>query len=301
MNKKISVILVNYNGAKYNKECIDSLIATNYKNLDIIVVDNASTDNSISLLREIYEDKIELVLCKDNNGFSVANNIGMDIAIKNNSDYIMLLNNDTIVEENLFEELIKCSDRNNNSIICPKINYYDKKNYIWSAGGYINWNKGNAEHFGINKIDKKEFNKEKNIEFGTGCCMFIPRRILMDIGEMDKSYFLYFEDADYCMKAINKGYKIIYLPTTTVYHKVSSSTGGDETPLFIYYITRNRLIFNKKFNKNSPLIYLTYFYFTRAIRILKWVVEKRYDLIQATIHAINDFYKGKYGKRDEIY
>ena len=117
------------------------------------------------------------------------------------------------------------------------------------------------------------------------------------MGLLSDDYFLYYEDTDYCMKVRNKGYKIVYEPTAVLYHKVSASTGGEISPGYIYYNTRNRLIFNKRFNKENKFTYLSYFYLTRVAKIALWIVTGKKNLIKATFSAISDYNNGIMGKK----
>lgn len=297
-SKKVGIILVNYNGEKYNEECINSILNSTYKNYEIIIVDNASTDNSVRRLQEKYSNEIILFENKKNEGFSEANNIGIEIAKNRGCEYILLLNNDTVISKDCIGKLINCSAQENNCIVSPKIYYYDNKDIIWSAGAKMLWKKGLASQNGINTIDKGQYNKKLNVEFATGCCLLIPIEVIDSIGGLSTDYFLYYEDTDYCIRALNAGFKIIYEPEAILYHKVSASTGGEESYMYIYYNTRNRLIFNKKHNKKNIIYYLPYFYITRIAKSFKWLFNGKRELIKATINGINDYKKGIRGKKD---
>ena len=294
---KVSIILVNYNGKDYNKECIESIFNSSYKNIEVIVIDNDSNDNSVNLLMDQFGKNIDLMLSKNNLGFSGANNIGIQKALKNGCDYIVLLNNDTIIDRDLILNMIKASKEENDAIISPKIYYYDNKDIIWSAGADMRWKKGVTDQRGINQKDDGSFDKREEVEFGTGCWLLIPSKIISEVGLLSDDYFLYYEDTDYCMKVRNKGYKIVYEPTAVLYHKVSASTGGEISPGYIYYNTRNRLIFNKRFNKENKFTYLSYFYLTRVAKIALWIVTGKKNLIKATFSAISDYNNGIMGKK----
>lgn len=294
---KVSIILVNYNGKDYNKECIESIFNSSYNNIDVIVVDNDSKDGSAELLKEQFGNKIDLILSGKNLGFSGANNIGIEKALKNECDYIVLLNNDTIIDKDLISNMIKASKEENDALISPKIYYYDNKDIIWSAGADMRWKKGVTDQRGINQKDDGSFDKREEVEFGTGCCLLISSKVISEVGLLSDDYFLYYEDTDYCMRVRANGYKIVYEPTAVLYHKVSASTGGEVSPGYIYYNTRNRLIFNERFNKHNKFIYSSYFYLTRAAKIVSWVVTGKGDLVRATISAISDYHNGIRGQK----
>jgi GT2 family glycosyltransferase len=296
---KVSIILVNYNGRKYNKECLDSILSSDYKNFEVIVVDNASTDNSVEELEEIYKDKITIIKSLVNLGFSGGNNIGIDYAISKGTDYVMLLNNDTYIEPNMISTMLETSINENYSVVSPKIYYFDNKEKIWSAGAVMNWKRGLASQRGIDTIDSGLFDERVSVEFGTGCCLLIPSKIINLVGLLSEEYFLYYEDTDYCTRIIRSGFKIVYEPKAVLYHKVSSSTGGVESFNYIYYNTRNRLLFNSKYNKENKYYYLSYFYFTRIAKVVKWLFSGKRELIRATFEAISDYNNNRLGKIQE--
>lgn len=293
MKDKVAIILVNYNGEKYNEECIDSILKSTYKNYEIIVVDNNSSDNSVELLIKKFNDNIKIIKAKSNLGFSGANNLGIKYAIDNNFEYIMLLNNDTVIDDRMVEIMINSSK--NNLIVSPKIYYYDNKEILWSAGGSINWHKGLPIQYGIGETENKENNTRKEIEFATGCCILIPIEAIKKTGMMSEDYFLYYEDTDYCIRLLRNGFKIIYEPNAFLYHKVSASTGGEKSKMYWYYMTRNRLIFNKKFNKN--ITYKIYFFMTTVIKFIKYFIKRDKIALDGSIKGIVDFFNGtKYQK-----
>lgn len=293
--KKVSIILVNYNGEKYNTECINSILSNEYKNIEIIVVDNCSTDNSLELLKRIFKDKITIIESKYNGGFSYANNLGIEYSINNNTDYIMLLNNDTVIKPNAIKIMVDTVEQIDDCVVVPKIKYYDDRNMIWYAGGKIDWKMGNAIHYGLNDTDNSKYNVKKKINFATGCCMILSKSTFDKIGYLDENYFLYFEDVDYSMKINNSKCNIIYEPLAEIYHKVSATTGGKDSSMFIYYITRNRLAFNKKYNDNR--IYKMYIILLLIYKFIKWKLMKQKKLNKALILAIDDYKTGITGYR----
>lgn len=293
MKEKVAIILVNYNGEKYNEECINSILKSTYKNYEIIVIDNNSTDNSVKLLEEKFNSDIKIIMADSNLGFSGANNLGIKYALNNGFDYVMLLNNDTVIDENMIKIMVDTSS--NSVVVSPKIYYYDDKNILWSAGGRINWSKGLPIQYGINEIDNHESNERKEIEFATGCCILIPIEAIRKVGMMSEDYFLYYEDTDYCVRLIREGFKIIYEPKAVLYHKVSASTGGEKSKMYWYYMTRNRLIFNKKFNKT--ISYKIYFLLTTTIKLIKYLITRDRIALSGSIDGIVDFFKGMKAKR----
>jgi hypothetical protein len=304
---KVSVIILNWNRKKDTLECLESLSKLRIKNyrLKIIVVDNASTDDSAKVLRN-YLKKLtfksnnisgELIREKRNLGFAEGNNEGMKY-IYRKSDYIVLLNNDTIVDKNFIKEFLRFSKNHPEAgILSPKI--YFAKNYefhkeryqdddlgkvIWYAGGIIDWNNIYATNFGVDEVDKGQFDKPKEIDFATGACLFLKTDVLRKVGFLDEKYFMYLEDADFSLRSLNKNYRIYYVPKSFLWHKVAQSSKiGSE--LNDYFITRNRLIFGLKYAPIRSRVALV----RESIRLI--LHGRKWQKV-----GVKDFYLGLYGK-----
>lgn len=332
MEKKVSIILVNYNGKEYNTACIDSILQTQDTcngliiRKQIIIVDNASTDDSVDILKEkycievsvesserIYQNRIqdvklkgctntqiELILLERNYGFAAANNKGIERAEQWGADYVLLLNNDTEIDSNMIECLLNCAERNTRSVIIPKIYYSDDRNRIWSAGGSISPVVRKIRHDGLNQMDKGQFEKERKVEFATGCCLLIPRNVLAKTGKLDERFFLYYEDVEYSLRLLRLGIAIYYCPKAYMYHKVGASSKGAESSLCAYYISRNWLLCSKENLGRRYWIFLFYFTVNRVVCCLCWLIKKKPRLVNATICGVKDFRNRKFGKADFI-
>ncbi|EMU55906.1 glycosyltransferase family 2 protein [Clostridium butyricum] len=292
--KKIGIVIVNYNGIKYNEDCINSIFNSSYKNIEIVIVDNNSKDNSIEKLKNIYSDRIIIIENNKNLGFAGATNIGIKYCMKSGCDYLLLLNNDTVINKHMISNMLYTSERYNGCVVSPKIYYFEPNNMIWSAGGEIKWSRGYTLQYGMKEIDKGQYDIEKRISFATGCCMLIPKNIIKAIGLISEEYFLYFEDTDYCVKIQQAGYEIYYEPKAFMYHKVSASTGGENSPSYIYYFYRNRLYFNNKYNDNKK--YYIYITFSWIKKIIIWLLKAKIDLVKSLKCAIIDYKENINGK-----
>ena len=320
---RVSIVILNWNGWEDTTECLESVYQINYPNFDVIVVDNASEDDSLEKIRdycsgnlkvessffkynsenkpikvmEYSEDfensqeslKIEnstplqltIIKNKKNSGFPGGNNVGMKYALKFfNPDYILLLNNDTVVEENFLGELIeKGESREDIGILGPKIYFYDEPNTIWSAGCKISWKLSRGIQIGTNEIDKGQYDTEKEVEYVSGSAFLIKKEVIEKIGLMDETYFLYFEESDWTLRANQEGYKSLYVPKAHIWHKVSRSGGGISKPIGLYYITRNRWIFMKKWSKKSDYAFFIIYQFIGAI-IFPFIISIHYKNIK---------------------
>ena len=244
--KKVCIVIVNYNGYSLLNDTILSVSGLDYTNYDIVVVDNNSNEPFPNELLKRYP-QVVLLKQTDNWGFAKGNNIGITYSIKEHYEYTLLLNNDVHVDSKLLSEMIDIAD--DNTIVVPKIYYYDKPDVLWYAGGEILYGRMESKNIGYGEKDTGQYNKIKNIEFMNGCCTLIKNTIFEKIGLLDEDYFLYFEDFDFGIRAINNGISIQYQPKARLWHKVSSSSGGENSKVQVYYMTRNRLIFSKKHPK----------------------------------------------------
>lgn len=244
---KVFIILVNYNGADDTIECIDSIRKISYTNYEIIVVDNCSTDNSVSVL-EKYSQEANFILLKSdvNNGFSAGNNIGIKEALNKSCDFILLLNNDTLVTSDFLEKLISGFNRSDRcGVTISKIYYAKEPELLWYDGGSLSLSTAITKHWHYHQDDSHEFKQPQQVSFATGCCMCLSRKAIEDVGLLDEDYFLYEEDADYCCRILTAGYEIYYIPDSVIYHKISSST-GESSPLSQYYTVRNKYLLIRK-------------------------------------------------------
>jgi len=191
---------------------------------------------------------ITLIKNSENRGFPGGNNVGIKFALEFfDPDYILLLNNDTVVDENFLGELIKNGDsRDDVGILGPKIYFYDEPQTIWSAGCKISWKLSRGIQIGTNETDKGQYDEIKEVEYVSGSAFLIKTETIKRIGLMDEEYFLYFEESDWTLRANQEGFKSLYVPTSHIWHKVSRSGGGISNPIGLYYITRNRWIFMRK-------------------------------------------------------
>lgn len=292
---RIFLIILNYNGIKETLECLESVRSANKQDIDlkVVVVDNNSKDESLKMLGGIKD--IKLLENKNNLGFSGGMNTGIKYALGQGADHIVLLNNDTIVHKDLFVNLEKASK--NGDIIAPKIYFakgfeFHKDRYqknelgkvIWYAGGIIDWQNIIGKHIGVDEVDKGQFEKQKEIDFATGCCLLIKRDVFEKIGYLDEKYFLYLEDMDFSFRAKNNGFKIIFDPKSILWHKNASSAGGSGSSLQEYYFTRNRLIFAFKYASTRT-----------KLAILKHTIKNANN--RTRISAAIDFLRFHYGKR----
>ena len=284
MDPAVAIILVNYNGFNGTVVCVESLLEIKYDNYKLYIVDNASKDAEELKKSSFINEHATVIYSKENLGFSGGNNLAIEKALEEDFDYILLLNNDTTVDCNFLSGLVSTAEVHKDvGIVTGKIYFYYDRGRVWSAGGTYDRTTGLTEQF--SGEDSEEFNTPKEITFATGCLMLIPMEVVRKIGLMDESYFLYSEDSDYCQRAINAGYKLMYAPESIIYHKVSAST-GDKSPLQQRYMMRNNLYMIKKYGSNRIKAYIRI-----SWHMFKHIVRGRRNL-WPTIQGYIDFVKG---------
>lgn len=291
--KQVYIILINYNNYKDTIQCVASLRKINYNSYTIVIVDNSSMDDSAAHLKSELKDCI-LIESKKNLGFAGGNNIGMKYALKKGADFILLLNNDTLVEKNFLSNMVAAFSKGKDiGIVGCKIMYYPQTNKIWFGGGKIDWFKFIGIHFGMRENDTGQVDLEKEIDFMTGCCMLIKREVVEKVGGLPEEYFMYFEDVDYCVKVKEGGYKIWYNPKAVIYHKIGLSSGGEESPFAIKWCTRNRLIFMSKYkfkvNKIKANLSKKFFYMSRVIKYLQYSLKGESEKSKSILAGIKMF------------
>lgn len=260
---KIGIIILNFNGEKDTLECLKSLEKLQSENnidTEIIVIDNGSIPEfKIEHLK--FRKNVQLIKNKENIGFVGGNNVGIEYALEDKCDYVLILNNDTIVGTQLVNELVKTAELDEKiGIVVPKIYFekgyeFHKERYkkeelgkiIWYAGGVMDWKNIIGFHKGVDDVDNGQYEKVEETEIATGCCMLVKSEVFKKVGLFDEKYFLYYEDADFSQRVKKAGYKIIFSPNAILWHKNAGSAGGSGSKLQDYYITRNRLLFGMKY------------------------------------------------------
>lgn len=216
---KASVVIPNWNGKDLLKDCLQSLSKQSFKDLEIILVDNASTDSSLVWVTEKYP-KVRVIKLGRNFGFARAINEGVKAS---NAEYVVFLNNDTAVEKNWLENLVKCADSHPEviSVNSKLLNFYERKR-IDGVGILVN-EVGQAKSIGWQQIDRGQFEKEQYIFGVTGGASLFRRKDFIKLGMFDESYFMYSEEVDFAFRAQFLGFKSIYCPKAIVYHKHKAS------------------------------------------------------------------------------
>jgi GT2 family glycosyltransferase len=243
----VYVIVLNWNGAAVIRECLDSLLAMDYPDFKVLVVDNASTDGSPEDVAGAYP-QVELLRLDKNLLYAGGNNAGIERALEAGAGAVLLVNNDTVADSRLLTHLVEGLLGNPGAgVVGPKIFYYDKKDVLWSAGGKVVVPLGFVHHIGIRKPDSGRYCSEREVDYLTGCCLLMRSEALRAVGPLDPSYVIYSEDVDWCLRARGQSWSSVFIPEALLWHKVSHSSGGGLTPFKAYYKMRSNVLIFRRF------------------------------------------------------
>ena len=293
----VSIIILNYNGRDDTLACLRSMEHLTYPNAQVIVIDNGSTDGSAEAFRTQHP-RFTLVETGANLGFTGGNNIGIRHALEQGADYIMLLNNDTIVAPDMLDVMVEMMEANPKvGVTGPMIYYYDSPETIWSAGGGIDWSHGLTWMIGLDELDKAQFGQApRSVDFVTGCAILARRNVWEKVGLLDDKFFMYYEETEWCVRARRAGFEIMHIPSAMVWHKISTAQRAASTRTY-YYMTRNRLLFLYRSHVGLRTWANTLFELARTF--VSWSVRPKWQdrrhLRGVMLRAVTDFTLGRFG------
>ncbi len=296
----IHIITLNWNGYEDTSELLNSLKKINSPEFKVFVVDNNSTGDDVQKLELNYNGFIDILKCDSNLGFAGGNNVGIKQALNENADFILLINNDTVVEPDFLKVLMdKIDSETDIGIVAPQINYYNNPNKIWSAGGKIK--KIRSSGFARGDIYEKDIStNDRFVDFVSGCCMLIKKEVFQKVGLFDEKFFLYVEDADFCYRVRKAGYKILIASLSKIFHKIHNSTQNELQTIPLYYTTRNRLYLAKKNFPAFLFLVVLYISTTMFLKSIGWSFTGRSKNISAVNRAFKDFFSNEMGNVENL-
>jgi len=297
---RVAVIVLNWNGCEDTLACLASLAAVNYRPLDAILVDNGSTDGSVGAIRASFPD-VTIVETGENLGFAEGNNVGLRYALSGGADYVLLLNNDTAVAPDFVSILVDAVESTPQAGVAgPTIYYFDRPTIIWSAGGVIDWRRGDSHMMGLDEEDKGQYDAIREVDFVTGCALLARREAVERAGVLDSRFFMYYEETEWCVRAARAGYKIMYVPQARVWHKIAPAQQAASSRIH-YYMTRNRLLFLKS-TRASMRAWIHTLLAEYLRTLVSWTVRPRWRgqraQRQAMVQAIVDFCHSRFGQME---
>lgn len=292
----VSIISVNFNGLPYTLEMLASLRGLKYPNVEVIVVDNGSTEDASEITRR-YPETI-FVRSEQNLGFAGGNNLGI---VRASGRYLLFLNNDTEVHHDFLQPLVQEFEQDSRlGLASPKIVYDEggERRIIQYAGSTgINHYTMRGAKIGSFAIDEGQYDNVYDTELGHGAAMMIPMAVIKEVGLLPDIFFLYYEEHDWCEMIKRAGYKVRYVGTSVIYHK-ESMTVGRNSPIKAYYMVRGRLLFTRRNTSGLKFFSSSLFFALLALpkNALRHLLKREFKLLKAYLLGVGWHLKGRRAK-----
>jgi GT2 family glycosyltransferase len=273
MSPRVSIITINYNQVKYTCELLESLRHVTYPDVEVIVVDNFSAEDPTDLITTRYPE-VTFVRSRQNLGFAGGNNLGIQAAT---GKYLLFLNNDTEVDPGFLEPMVALFENDPKAgMASSKLIYHNSGGIIQYAGSTcVNPFTGRNKRVGFKEKDNGQYDTLRETDLVHGASMMVPRSVIDQVGMMPEFFFLYYEEIDWCESIKKAGFKIFFVPQSTVYHKESMSVGKNST-LKTYYMTRNRLLFMRRNTSGLKKLFWIFFFLSFSLpkNVLTYALQR---------------------------
>lgn len=260
---RLRVVIPTYNRAEDLRVCLESLNAAGIEEEEIIVVDNASQDDTVKMLQHQHP-QIHLITLQENLGATGASNAGFDLALKHGADFVLRLDSDTVVAPDFIKPLIETAQSDPEiGVLSPKIYYFDPPDEIWYAGVDAQPLIFGAIHSHRHEKDSPENSHLREVDYIWAAAMLIKREVLQKTNGFDTDFFVYHEEVDFCERVQAEGFRLIFVPTSHVWHKVGSSANNTWTA---YHWNRSKMLLYRKHARNIiHKVFLIFYAFSYAL------------------------------------
>jgi GT2 family glycosyltransferase len=295
VDEDIAIVILNWNQYEDTAECLTSLRRVHHPAFRTVMVDNGSTDGSPEKLQKEFPE-LNVIRNQENLGYVGGNNLGISFALETEAQYILLLNNDTVVDSEFLSELLDVAHSNCDAgIIGARVVYHDRPDVLWALGGNLQQPFGRIKMLGRDKSSRITKWDKKDFDHVPGAVMLVRAAVFRQVGALDPDFFLNWEDAEFCLRAKKGGWRVIVAPGSLVRHKVSKATAGR---LATYFGQRNRLLFARKILPRWQFlcVLVPYHWLRLAALVVSNAVQFRFDLVKAAILGTMDFFRGRLGK-----
>jgi GT2 family glycosyltransferase len=292
----VAVIIVNWNRKADTLRCLASLAESVGPRLDVLVVDNASSDDSANAIRAVYPD-VRLIVNDRNDGFAEGNNIALREALRAGYAYVLLLNNDTIVAPTAIEQLLAELHADPAAgVVSPAICYVSQPTTTWSAGGSISWKHGEVASAYLDAPLHSLPPAPYRVDHVSGCCMLLRADAIRAAGLLDPRFFMYYEETEWCVRIGRCGYTLWVVPQAVIWHAIEPARQAG-SPAIAYYMTRNHLLFLKATHAPARAWLITVF---RQLRTVTSLFIKPTSLARKRgrvpmLRAMRDFAFARFG------
>ena len=288
MAAHVTAIVLNWCNEEETAACLESLAASTYTPLDVLLVDNASPDGSGERLRARFPE-VGYLETATNIGYAGGNNRGMERALADGAEYLLILNDDTVVDRECIERLVQAMEESSAAVTAPQIVYFDDPDRVWYGGGTFSRLRGLGKHTGLDK-PRDPTQSRATVSFVTGCCFLFRGTVFNDVGGFDESYFAYVEDAELSVRLAKHGQTMVYEPTAVVRHRIVPN--APPTPFQIRQRERNRRrLVRSHLGQFDRVRFALWFYPTRAVHAARYVLQRDWQRARAVLEgALNPLY-----------
>lgn len=294
----VIILVLNWNNQKATVDCLTSLQRIDYPRYEIVVIDNGSIDNSPVEIQRKFPH-VRLIRNQTNLGYAGGNNVGIRYALSNNADYILILNNDTVVKHDFLKHLLQTMrSAASAGIVGAKTYLMNTENTLFSARCCFIRVLGQPYLEGFNQTDHGQFDRDRPADCVSGSCMLVKRDVFEKIGLLNEDYFIYLEDVELSLRARQQGFQCMYSHQSVIWHEFSG-TFGYQSPRYLYYLNRNRCMIARSQNHFMVfvLIFLPYFILKKLLfESIRWLLKAKIPQTAAIYRSFLDYWLGIKGK-----
>lgn len=295
-NPSVGIIILNWNNAPDTIQCITAVLASDYEPYEIIVVDNNSHDDSVQQIRAQFP-QVTLIQNPENLGYAQGNNVGMQYALERQADYILILNDDTVVAADMLSELVKAAQANPKSgILGPKIYSQEEPQVLLTTGAFLGA-AGVIDNPAMGVVDAGQWDRQAEVGYLWGAAVLLKDSAVRQAGMLDPEFFAYQEDIDWCYRIRAAGYQCLFIPQAKCWHP-DTRRARQNSALVTYYMSRNHLLFIRKHHLGFAEFIRSWAVFLR--RILSWSIRPKWKNKRhqrdALVRGLMDYTLGRFGK-----
>lgn len=293
----VFIVILNTNRKQDTLESLASIFASTYKKPHVIVLDNQSTDGSVEAVRAGYS-QVQLLSLERNLGYAGNNNVGIEAALQQGADWILVLNEDTILDPDCLKRLVEAGEADERTgIVGPMVYHHNEPDVIQSAGVRLDpeWR---SIHIGQNEPEHGQYTDLREVDAISGCAIMVRRQVIEQVGSLDERFFYYWEETDWCVRARKAGWRIVHVPKAKLWHK---GVQRDYKPSLsvAYYNTRNRFLILSKYK--APLRAWAFAWFETLRTLISMSVRPKWrdkrENRDAMFQGLMDYLRGRWGKR----
>jgi len=293
----IVAVILNTNRREDTLACLQSLRDTAYQNLTVLVLDNSSTDGSVEAISECFPE-VKIIRLEQNLGYAGNNNVGIQAALELMADWVLVLNEDTVLDAQCLALLVEAGESDPEiGIVGPLVYHYDEPQVIQSAGGLMD-RRWQLTQLGMNEADQGQFRGLRPVHFISGCAIMVRRQAIEQNGGLDERFFYYWEETDWCLRILKSGWKIVNVSQAKLWHK-GVQRNYQPSPNVTYYWARNWILLLEKHKAPLPARLFVWSYLARTL--ISWTVRPKWRSKRAHRDAlwqgIRDYLRKQWGQR----